>query len=442
MKPRKTLCAWAFGMWMTASAAMAAVGVENVTCVQQYPWNGKVDITCDITSDDPNADVWIHGVGFDQDTNVQMAMFSVTGDGVNAPVKPGRHHLVWDVSADYPDFRSTAFQVNIIAVTGRGLYMVVDLSEGPTAERYPVAYLNGIPEGGWTEEHKTTKLVLRLVPPGSFMMGSPTDELGHNWVSSGYYSWNIPSQCNIFETRHRVTLTKPFYMGVFEVTQKQWELVMGTTPSANKGAARPVEKVSYNAIRGSVYGAGWPTHNQVDATSFMGRLREKTDLLFDLPTEAQWEYACRAGTSTSLNSGKNITDLYSCPNMAEVGRYNSNRSDGKGGYDLHTTVGSYRPNAWGLYDMHGNVAEWCRDWIQADLGSAAVTDPKGRPYGSSMGDRVVRGGCWASNEGSYAKSCRSADRQLYYGRYGAGDYFIASKYYDYLGFRACCLSAE
>ena len=263
------------------------------------------------------------------------------------------------------------------------------------------------------------------------MMGSPSDELGHNWASS----YNA-------EDYHKVTITKPFYIGVFELTQKQWQLVMGDTPSGHKGDARPVEQVSYNKIRGSVNGAAWPTHNQVDANSFMGRLRSKVNMLFDLPTEAQWEYACRAGTATALNSGKNLkgTDK-NCANMAEVGRYAGNTGDGKGGYSQHTKVGSYLENAWGLYDMHGNVAEWCLDWWAKNLGTSAKVDPKGATSGSY---RLMRGGCWYDhNYAGYAAACRSAYRSRNY-NYGDSSSYrtYPSNSGNFWGFRVCGLPAE
>jgi formylglycine-generating enzyme required for sulfatase activity len=310
------------------------------------------------------------------------------------------------------------------ALTGGAPYMVVDLSGGVDALSYPVSYLSSVPAGGWTDEYKTTKLVLRLIPPGTFMMGSPSDELGR-------YS---------NETLHQVTLTKPFYIGVFELTQKQWQLVMGDTPSYYKGDTRPVEQVSYNTIRGSVNGAAWPTHNQVDANSFMGRLRSKVNMLFDLPTEAQWEYACRAGTSTALNSGKNLTGTQNCANMAEVGRYIGNTGDGKGGYSQHTKVGSYLGNAWGLYDMHGNVHEWCIDWYVDNLGKSHVLDPSGASSGTY---RLWKGGCFNYENGGYARACRSARRiYSYYYPNGNWDEAYPSRTSIRGGFRVVCLPAE
>ena len=418
--------------FVTAIGAEAAVAVSNVVCTQRYPWNGKVDIDYEVFADDPAADVWVYATGFDKDANVSMGVRAVTGDGANAPVKPGKHRMTWDVTADYPDFNSTAFTVKMTALTGGAPYMVVDLSGGVDALSYPVSYLSSVPAGGWTDEYKTTKLVLRLIPPGTFMMGSPSDELGHEYGYDG-----------VLETLHGVIISQPFYIGVFELTQKQYELVMGDTPSKHKGDTRPVEMVSYNTIRGSVNGAAWPTHNQVDADSFMGRLRSKVNMLFDLPTEAQWEYACRAGTATALNSGKNLTGTGECANMAEVGRYSKNMNDGKGGYSQHTKVGSYLENAWGLYDMHGNVREICRDWYKADLGTSRVVDPKGPISGIA---RVCRGGSFLdpgySHDGLSAH-CRSAAR-------GVGDYcqhwseykFTPDTTYASTGFRVCCLPAE
>jgi formylglycine-generating enzyme required for sulfatase activity len=136
----------------------------------------------------------------------------------------------------------------------------------------------------------------------------------------------------------------------------------------------------------------------------MGKLRAKTGLTtMDLPTESQWEYACRAGTTTALNSGKNLTATGNCSNMAEVGRYEFNGGSGStknGDTSVATAkVGSYLPNAWGLYDMHGNVREWCLDWYGTYPGS--VQDPLGAASGAV---RVARGGSWYNDAGD----CRSA----------------------------------
>ena len=149
-------------------------------------------------------------------------------------------------------------------------------------------------------------------------------------------------------------------MGKYEVTQAQYQAVMGTNPSKFKGDDLPVERVSWS-----------------DATNFCAKLtanekaagRLPEGYAYTLPTEAQWEYACRAGTTTALNSGKDLSDKEECSEMDEVGWYNYNRGD-----SYTYPVGQKQPNAWGLYDMHGNVWEWCSDWF-GDYSSPTVTDP-------------------------------------------------------------------
>ena len=289
-------------------------------------------------------------------------------------------------------------------------FLIVDLSAGPAASSYPVSFMTGLPAGGWTDEYKTTNMVFRRIPEGTFTMGSPGGELGRN---SG-------------ETQHQVTLTQPFYVCVFEVTQKQWERVMGTWPSYFNNAGcrdtRPVEQVSYDDIRGSGAGAGWPTTNDVDAGSFMGRLRVRTGMAFDLPTEAQWEYAGRAGETAALNTGHDLTNTASDANMSAVGRYWYNGGAGwtpDGNTSVGTAaVGSYLPNQWGLYDIHGNVREWCLDWYGTYPDT--VIDPAGAAAGGLV--RADRGGSWDC----YAHDCRIANRDYYY---PAGAEY-------YLGFRA------
>ncbi len=384
-----------FCILMPLLSLRAEVRVTDVSVKPRWPWNGKVDITysieCDETDDEGNPKaVYVDFMGYDRDRDRTIGMKSLSGDGVAEAVHAGGPYTVtWDAALDDSAFNSAAFQIKIYAMTESPLYMVVDLSGGPEAENYPVHYTNEPPNLD-DDTCRATELWLRKIEPGTFTMGSPTNELGR-------YS---------DETQHEVTLTQMYYIGVFECTQKQWDLVMGEgKPLYNhyRGDTRPRELITYNEIRGS----GWPANGHV-ATSgtFMGILQKKTGLTFDLPTEAEWEYACRAGTATALNSGKNLTDYRICPNMAEVGRYHYNCNDGKGGYSEHTKVGSYLPNAWGLYDMHGNVYEWCLDWYNSSYGTAAVTDPKGPASGSY---RVKRGGYWEHYK-PYAEYCRSASR--------------------------------
>ena len=205
-----------------------------------------------------------------------------------------------------------------------------------------------------------------LLPAGTFTMGSPKDEPGRDGD----------------ETQHQVTLTQPFYMQQTEVTQAQWEAVMGSNPSYYNGCPTcPVETVSWS-----------------DAQEFITKMNVRGEGTYSLPTEAQWEYAARAGSTSAFYNG-GITDLW-CgydPNLDAIGWYCYNA-------DLYSQpVAGKAPNAWGLYDMSGNVYEWCQDWL-GNYGSSVETDPTGPSSGS---DRVVRGGSWLN---ASARDCRSADR--------------------------------
>lgn len=180
-----------------------------------------------------------------------------------------------------------------------------------------------------------------LIPAGKFMMGSPDSEPGHQ-----------PD-----ETLHEVTITKPFYIGKYEVTQEQWQFLMGDNPSQNKGAKLPVSNISVD-----------------DCHEFIKRLNTKTNGKYRLPTEAEWEFACKAGTTTVYSFGDSITEGDANYGNAKIGKT--------------IAIGSYKPNAFGLYDMHGNVWEWCEDWFK-ELPQGPIIDPKGPD--KSQG-RVLRGG--------------------------------------------------
>ncbi|MBR4902626.1 MAG: SUMF1/EgtB/PvdO family nonheme iron enzyme [Victivallales bacterium] len=274
-------------------------------------------------------------------------------------------------------------------------YIVIDLSSGPNSEKYPVRWSNTPPNLD-DDKCRTTELWLRRIKAGMFIMGSPDDELGREQST---------------ETLHKVVLTQDYFIGVFEITQRQWELVMATKPSYFKNTdyylTRPVENITFDMICGK----------NVDSLSFMGKLQSRTGLVFDLPTEAQWEYACRAGTMTALNSGQNLKSSFEDSNMTEMGRYKHNGGGNSYNYfssdsstDKGTAkVGCYMPNAWGLYDMHGNVSEFCRDYdTPSDYIADIITiDPFVSASGTGYTKYFLRGGSYYSD----AKDCRSASRR-------------------------------
>ena len=198
----------------------------------------------------------------------------------------------------------------------------------------------------------TIGMLFRRIEPGSFVMGSARGEAEER-------------------PPHKVTLTKPFLIGVYEVTQEQWEAVMGTNPSHFKNPQHPVENVSWN-----------------DAKQFCARLSQREVATYRLPTEAEWEYACRAGTTTEHYWGDTFDEAYAwCVSNSEGTSH---------------PVGAKKPNPWGLYDMSGNVYEWCEDSLGA-YPAEEQTDPL---HSAASPWHVDRGGCWF-NRGEY---CRSADR--------------------------------
>ena len=211
--------------------------------------------------------------------------------------------------------------------------------------------------------YKGVRQDFRWIEPGTFMMGSPKNEPGR--------SDN--------ETQHKVTLTEGFWLAETTVTQALWEVVMGENPSHFKGATRPVEQVSWD-----------------DAQRFIAKMNGmKPELQMCLPTEAQWEYCCRAGTTTAFHfGGKNDLNL-------ERVNYSGEWDEWKDGGETKA-VKSYSPNDWGLYEMHGNVWEWCQDWF-GDYPAQPIVDPQGEEVGSS---RVLRGGSWII----HGRLCRSAYR--------------------------------
>jgi formylglycine-generating enzyme required for sulfatase activity len=219
----------------------------------------------------------------------------------------------------------------------------------PAAEEQPQPAEKQLPRVLTLDLGGGVRMELVLIRLGSFLMGDA-------------------SGANDAKPVHKVTITRPFYLGKYEVTQEQWQAVMGKTPSWFKGPQNPVDSV------------GWE-----DCKLFLERLNEKCGAqgaTFSLPTEAQWEYACRAGSTASFCYGDDEAKL------AEYAWFHENAEE-----KTHP-VGQKKPNAWGLYDVHGNLFEWCADWYGNDYyKSSPASDPAGPASGAMHLDR---GGCWQS----------------------------------------------
>jgi len=364
--------------WLALGALADGPAISDVVVRQRWPWSRLVDIDYTLVCDSPETEVDVRLTAYrGADTNpLNIPLESLSGDLYG--VKEGFRRIVWDPAKTACSNEAISnFRVSLTA-TPFPLYMIVDLTAAPGAANQITYVYEADLAGGaygtvvtnpvtnvvsmaWTgvtddDSYATDKLVLRRVSAGTFL--------------SGGTATTLPTTL--------ATVSNAFYAGVFEVTQKQWYHVMGNWPSffanADYRDTRPVERVNYNVIRGatnSTPAINWPaTGSAVSPDSFLGKLRAKTGIGgFDLPTSKQWEYLCRAGTATYYNDGLPMpSNTASNDQINVLARYINNAYISKWSTTCTTEygtarVGSYLPNAWGLYDTHGNVAEWCLDPI-------------------------------------------------------------------------------
>ena len=348
-------------------------------------------------------------------TSIGGAAVSNAKGDVWKKVETGSCRITWRPDQSWPDHviadGGARAVVTAWALDNTPDYMVVDISAGAqpnTQKYYPgVDFLPGGILGN--PDYRTGMLVLRkiMAKDVTWMMGSTTLETQR--VAGN-------------EATHQVTLTNNYYFGVFPVTQAQWDLIQPSRPAPSyfnnvaDRAMRPVEQVCYNEIRNSVDTTGntayyWPA--DPNPLSFLGMLRTKTGIDFDLPSEAQWEFAARAGNGdTKWGDGSGILNSNDDTNLNLLGRYERNGgkvlSDSSyvnpeqscGAANGTAIVGSYAPNSWGIYDMHGNVWEWCLDWLEDDITSyngkvnIDPASPANTLSGALSGAPVIRGGSW------------------------------------------------
>ena len=321
---------------VSVASVWAQPEVSQVEVKLGYPWGSQTVVSCHVAEaagtealpTDVVASLSVRAT--DRKTGVSRVAIVTSGD---TGATPGDHEIVWDLASDGVSFDGSSNVVfSVACVTNAATYCVIDLSD-PDADRYPVTYLAAPPKGGFADaRYKTELLVLRRVEADAFT-------------------------------------TQPFYIGLYEVTVGQYARVMG---GETNGSCLPVADISYLDIVGRGDGD----------VGFVGRIVQKTGLALGLPTEAQWERACRAGTSTAYSYGDDADGAYMW--------YGEN--SGKKAHE----VGTRLPNPWGFYDMHGNVFEWCLD---------AYTDPTGAQADATI-ERIRRGGSWFGD----AVNCMSSTR--------------------------------
>lgn len=370
--------------------------VSQVTVRQRWPWSRLVDIDY-VLNADPDTAYDIQVQAFNGAQHLEIPANAFSGHLYN--VSEGARRIVFDpVKTAYTNSEiMTQFKVSLTP-SEIPLYMIVDLEKN-AGDAGQIEYIYPgdarlITDGRFTNVwfdvtndavYATQKLVLRRITSGNYGMGE---------------TCSLP-----------VTLTKDLYVSIFMVTSVQWLKVVGSTTSTS--TLPRTYNLSYEAIRGATNdtpSVNWPsTASFVNPTSFLGLLRDKTGMYdFDLPTEAQWEYICRAGTTSYFNDGAS-TSANDTNILKRLAWYVGN-SGGAGAL----AVGQKEANQWGIYDTHGNLWEWCRDWFGA-LQENSI-DPTGPLTGSR---RVLRGGGWCSS----AESCRSASRNGNYAPSATGTEF-------------------
>ena len=350
--------------------AMAETTLSHVLVNQRWPWSEKVDVDFILSGETSDVEV--------------MA----TWDAHPAPYRlgtlfgcaPGQNRFTWDPSrSPFAGQTLTGFAVTLSnAAASAHTYLVVDLVNGG------YEYLADVPAGGWTGAHKSSKMVFRRIPAGTYTLGEPAET---------FTFLNAIDRSNIWN-RRTVTFTSDFYVGVFKYTEAQHECLS----SGNAGTSFKPKKLSYNSLRGGLAAADWPSKGYaVGSDSVVAKVREKAGagLVIDLCEEEQWEVAARAGTTTILPNGVTSSDNYDVftNKLSEVAAWYGTVGDDE------VAVGLFAANNWGLFDVVGLLGEWTLDTAVKQGGTSVLpryglgnsTDPTGvdlSAYGSEY--RIFR----------------------------------------------------
>lgn len=461
-----------FGFAVACAASVNAATIDRVIVRQQWPWSTDVKVEYVISDVSKSVDLTIkvlNGTTELDDSNLYAAIkgkrYGITKSGAYSfSIDPEK--AFGTSTPVMTDFKVQLIPTESPANMSEVLYKVFDLDDGSCEEITRAQLLNGekgtvetdfakIGDGystslsdvviwtGVTNDvaYKTTKLVMRKVHAKDVVwkIGSPEND----WGRTQYAYPQV-------ETQHDVMLTHDYFIGVFEVTQAQYQRILGKSPSYDKNTEnaglRPVNQVSYTTMRGgrdetqNGERISWPTNSYkhlVKSWSFCGTLRSRTKVDFDLPTEAEWEFACRAGTTSTIYTGADLTAFGQESRTKDIAwtADNSAKSTANSSYREQYPVGLLRPNAFGLYDMLGNALEQCLDWCVSDISLGApdpLIDPDGgsTPPVKSSGDykyaRRARGGCSSYNY----FTARSAFREF--------SHYLDIAGSPYLGFRLTC----
>jgi formylglycine-generating enzyme required for sulfatase activity len=406
-----------------ASIVAYAAPKATITSFSQDPSSGLVSVSYTVDGDSV-----VTAEFFSSDEAVAPEAYADLLSGtINREVSAGKtYSFTWapDAAGNGIDLTGGNLEVRLTAwsLSSPPPYMALDLTVTNNVAYY--ASSNTVPGGVHDFRYKSDYVLMRRIPAKNvtWTMGLPKD-------AAAWDSWSTPGY-------RKVKLTYDYYIGVFAVTQRQHERLTKLRPSdfiseemvdgypAYMG--RPVERVSYDAIRGKVHGAAWPnddfdTAHGVDDGSVVASIRAVTGKLVDLPSEAEWEFACRAGCGADTYNGRTImndVDRTYTTEHGKIARYHGNSNTGAPEYKYilpheggTATVGSYEPNWFGIYDMLGNVREWCLDCWEVGVQDASIV--KVDYFGPAKSDeaeqvRVLKGGAYS--DGAYICSAGNCSK--------------------------------
>ena len=333
----------------------------------------------------------------------------------------GERKITWQPLKSWPGYISSDFTAKVTAWLPEEPpdYLVVSLGDESALDRAYYVSTNALPHGGLTNDiYRTSRLVMRRIHAAGvrWQMGA---------TKADYTQASLSGSPAARETAHHVILSYDYFMGIYPVTQEQYRRFTGESSLDGSytayadSAIRPRCGINYNSLRGSGTGT---KHSSFTSGSAIGKLRAFTDIDFDLPSDAEWEYACKAGTTWLVYTGKK----YTAANIYEIAWIYGNSMYSDPAINARQThaVGRKLPNAWGLYDMIGNTLEWCRDKYVANLGTNEVVNP----VTASGSGRVMRGYRFDRTHADNATT--TTYRQSYADNLGSGN--------NTCGFRVMC----